>query len=148
MRKGAVSRKTKETKIEVRVDLDGSGVANIATGIGFFDHMLEQLARHSLIDIAQGYVPKRTILSEYHAAGAICGSYMIRHGKYKYIYYVGYTPMLFDLEADPHERRDLALVPEYRTELAACDAALRAIVYTRASCPPSTGKTAPVMNEA
>ena len=51
MRKGAVSRKTKETNIEVKVDLDGTGLANIATGIGFFDHMLEQLARHSLIDI-------------------------------------------------------------------------------------------------
>jgi imidazoleglycerol-phosphate dehydratase len=51
VRNGAVSRKTKETGIEVSVDLDGTGVARIATGIGFFDHMLEQLARHSLIDI-------------------------------------------------------------------------------------------------
>jgi imidazoleglycerol-phosphate dehydratase len=51
MRKGAVARKTKETNVEVRVDLDGTGLANIATGVGFFDHMLEQLARHSLIDI-------------------------------------------------------------------------------------------------
>ncbi|MGQ0446604.1 MAG: imidazoleglycerol-phosphate dehydratase HisB [Beijerinckiaceae bacterium] len=51
MRKGAVSRKTKETDIEASVDLDGVGQAKIATGIGFFDHMLEQLARHSLIDI-------------------------------------------------------------------------------------------------
>jgi imidazoleglycerol-phosphate dehydratase len=51
MRKGAVSRKTRETEIEVSIDLDGTGVAKIATGIGFFDHMLEQLARHSLIDI-------------------------------------------------------------------------------------------------
>jgi imidazoleglycerol-phosphate dehydratase len=51
MRKGAVSRKTKETEIEVSVDLDGAGLAKISTGIGFFDHMLEQLARHSLIDM-------------------------------------------------------------------------------------------------
>jgi imidazoleglycerol-phosphate dehydratase len=51
MRTGAVSRKTKETGIEVCVDLDGTGMARIATGIGFFDHMLEQLARHSLMDI-------------------------------------------------------------------------------------------------
>jgi imidazoleglycerol-phosphate dehydratase len=52
MRKAFVSRKTKETEIEVRVDLDGQGLAEISTGIGFFDHMLEQVARHSLIDIA------------------------------------------------------------------------------------------------
>jgi imidazoleglycerol-phosphate dehydratase len=51
MRTGAVMRKTKETDIAVSVDLDGTGAAKIATGIGFFDHMLEQLARHSLIDI-------------------------------------------------------------------------------------------------
>ena len=51
MRNGAVTRKTKETAIEVSVDLDGTGMARIATGIGFFDHMLEQLARHSLMDI-------------------------------------------------------------------------------------------------
>ena len=51
MRKGAITRKTKETHLEVKVDLDGTGLANITTGIGFFDHMLEQLARHSLIDI-------------------------------------------------------------------------------------------------
>ena len=51
MRTGAVTRKTKETDIVASVALDGTGLANIATGIGFFDHMLEQLARHSLIDI-------------------------------------------------------------------------------------------------
>ena len=51
MRKGAIARKTKETSIDVGVDLDGSGVSDIATGVGFFDHMLEQLARHSLIDM-------------------------------------------------------------------------------------------------
>ena len=51
MRKGAVARKTKETSIEVGLDLDGSGAADISTGVGFFDHMLDQLARHSLIDM-------------------------------------------------------------------------------------------------
>lgn len=46
-----IARETKETRISVRVALDGTGQYDIATGIGFFDHMLEQLARHSLIDI-------------------------------------------------------------------------------------------------
>jgi imidazoleglycerol-phosphate dehydratase len=51
MRKGAITRKTKETSIEIAVDLDGTGASDIATGVGFFDHMLDQLARHSLIDM-------------------------------------------------------------------------------------------------
>ena len=51
MRRGAVKRKTKETDIEVAVDLDGTGKASAATGIGFLDHMLDLLARHSRIDI-------------------------------------------------------------------------------------------------
>jgi len=46
-----VERNTKETRITGRVDLDGSGTADVSTGIGFLDHMLEQLARHSLIDL-------------------------------------------------------------------------------------------------
>ncbi len=50
-RQATISRKTKETEITATVDLDGSGAFDIATGIGFLDHMLEQLARHSMIDI-------------------------------------------------------------------------------------------------
>ena len=51
MRKGTVERKTKETSIRASVDLDGSGRYKVSTGIGFLDHMLEQLSRHSLIDL-------------------------------------------------------------------------------------------------
>ncbi len=51
MRKASVERATKETSVTATVNLDGSGAYDVSTGIGFLDHMLEQLARHSLIDI-------------------------------------------------------------------------------------------------
>ena len=51
MRQADISRNTLETKIRVALDLDGSGVSKLATGIGFFDHMLDQIARHGMIDL-------------------------------------------------------------------------------------------------
>ena len=51
MRQATVKRQTKETRIEATLDLDGTGVYDVTTGIGFLDHMIEQLSRHSLIDI-------------------------------------------------------------------------------------------------
>jgi imidazoleglycerol-phosphate dehydratase len=51
MRTATVERKTKETQIKVKLNLDGSGIYTVSTGIGFLDHMLEQLSRHSLIDL-------------------------------------------------------------------------------------------------
>ncbi|MEM6487558.1 MAG: imidazoleglycerol-phosphate dehydratase HisB, partial [Pseudomonadota bacterium] len=51
MRVGEKERRTKETSVSVRLDLDGTGAADCATGIGFLDHMLDQLGRHGLIDL-------------------------------------------------------------------------------------------------
>ncbi len=52
MRKYSIKRKTKETEIKVDLDLDGNGKSKIETGIGFLDHMIEQLAKHSMFDIS------------------------------------------------------------------------------------------------
>ena len=51
MRTGRITRNTAETKIEIEVNLDGSGTYDVSTGIGFLDHMVEQFAKHSLIDV-------------------------------------------------------------------------------------------------
>jgi imidazoleglycerol-phosphate dehydratase len=51
MRKASIERKTTETEVSCTVNLDGTGAYDVKTGVGFFDHMMEQLARHSLIDI-------------------------------------------------------------------------------------------------
>jgi imidazoleglycerol-phosphate dehydratase len=51
MRTASIDRKTNETEISVRIDLDGTGAHSMKTGVGFFDHMLDQLSRHSLIDM-------------------------------------------------------------------------------------------------
>ena len=91
------------------------------------------LPGRSLLDIAQGLVPPRTILSEYHAAGAASGSFMIRHGKWKYIHYVGLPPMLFDLNADPYERKDLGRDTAYTAVIKECEAALRKVVDPEAA---------------
>lgn len=52
MRHAVISRNTKETQIQVRLELDGTGECAVETGIGFFDHMLEQIARHGLMDLS------------------------------------------------------------------------------------------------
>jgi imidazoleglycerol-phosphate dehydratase len=70
-RRASVVRKTRETDITASVDLDGTGAAAIQTGIGFLDHMLEQLARHSLIDIT--LEAKGDLHIDFHHTTEDCG---------------------------------------------------------------------------
>lgn len=61
---------------------------------------------------------ERVVLSQYHAGGAVSGAYMLRRGAYKYIYYVGFPPELYNLAADPEELDNLAVRPEHAQTLA------------------------------
>jgi choline-sulfatase len=70
----------------------------------------------------------RIAFSEYHAAGSPSGSFMIRKGRYKFIYYVGFTPELFDLETDPEELTNLAQDDAYADTVQTFEGYLRAIV--------------------
>ena len=102
---------------------------SVIAGVGASAHPDDaNLPGRSLIDIARGENPERTILSEYHAAGSICGAFMIRRGRYKYVHYVDLPPILFDLERDPYERVDLGCDPAYAGLVADCEAALRTVV--------------------
>lgn len=77
----------------------------------------------SLIDIAAAPAePERVVFSEYHAAGAVSGAFMLRKGRWKYNYYEGFAPELFDLENDPEECIDLAADPASEPVLAAMHA--------------------------
>ena len=64
MRTATIERNTKETQIKVTVDLDGTGEYNVSTGVGFLDHMLEQLSRHSLMDLT--VAPKGDTHIDFH----------------------------------------------------------------------------------
>ena len=70
-RQATIERKTKETEIRATVDLDGTGAYDISTGIGFLDHMLEQLSRHSLIDIT--LEAKGDLHIDFHHTTEDCG---------------------------------------------------------------------------
>src|SRR5581483_3383255 len=99
--------------------LDGVGLSADADGV----------PGHSLFDLAnKADDPERIAFSEYHAAASPSASYMLRKGRFKYIYYVGFAPELFDLEADPEESTNLAGRPEYAATVKRLDATLRDIV--------------------
>jgi choline-sulfatase len=83
----------------------------------------------SLWPVATGETsPQRTIFSEYHAAGSPTGIFMTRGERYKYLHYVGMPPELYNLETDPQERHNLAIIPDYQTIRTACERELRDIV--------------------
>lgn len=86
-----------------------------------------------LLAIVRGTAPRRIVLSEYHAAGAATGVFMIRKGAFKYVHYVGMPPQLFDLDADPQETRDLGQLPEWQGLVAQCEAELRRVVDPEAA---------------
>jgi imidazoleglycerol-phosphate dehydratase len=70
-RQATIARRTKETDITATVDLDGTGAYDVKTGIGFLDHMIEQLARHSLIDIK--LAAKGDLHIDFHHTAEDCG---------------------------------------------------------------------------
>ena len=85
------------------------------------------LPGRSLYAIAEGADADRAVFSEYHAVASPTGAFMIRRGRYKLTHYVGMAPELYDLEADPEERTDLAADPAYADTVAELTAALNAI---------------------
>ena len=92
------------------------------------------LPGRSLFDVAGApYDATRTVFSEYHAFASPSAAFMLRNGRYKYNYYVGYAPELFDLQADPGEARNLAADPAHAAILAGFDAQLRAILDPEAT---------------
>ena len=96
-------------------------------GLSLTEQEENDMPGHSLYRLAHDEKPQRTVLSEYHAASACTGFFMIRHNQYKYVHYVDYEPQLFDLAADPQETHDLAADPGYRDVLSECESKLREV---------------------
>jgi choline-sulfatase len=89
---------------------------------------MAQRPGRSLFDVARCEPdPERLVFSEYHAAGSNTGGFMLRRGRWKYHYYVGFQPELFDLQDDPEELVDLATSPAHAEVLASMHALLLTI---------------------
>lgn len=113
--------------------IDGYPAILQAAGL---DPHIEQagIPGRSWFDIARSEDdPERIAFSEYHAIGSPSAGYMLRKGRYKLNYYVGFRPELFDLVADPEEAHDLARHPGHAAALADCERALRRIVDPEAT---------------
>lgn len=111
----------------------GTHVSLVDVGATLMDWMgveaPDGLPGRSLIDLAQAPDdPGRPTFSEYHAAGAATGAYMLRQDRWKLIHYVDMAPQLFDLAADPEERTDLAPAGQHQHIVDALTASLREIV--------------------
>jgi len=91
-----------------------------------------KLPGSDLLDVVAGTAAPRTVMSEYHAAGSATAAFMVRHGKFKYVHYVGMKPQLFDLEADPYESRDLGEEAGFEGVVATCEARLRRVLNPEA----------------
>ena len=106
--------------------VDGYPSIMDAVGEDFGDGKLPGRSWFSIA--AEPYDSDRTVLSEYHAVGAATGAFMLRQGRYKYCYYVGMAPQLFDLENDPEELSDLASNDGMRDQIKHFEIMLRELV--------------------
>ena len=104
-----------------------------STGVPLNPEEENHMPGHSLLQLAHGATPERTIFSEYHAMGALSSFYMVREQHWKYVHYVGYAPQLFDLESDPHEKIDLGTSPAHVDIIDRCEKKLRAVVDPEAT---------------
>jgi choline-sulfatase len=106
----------------------------ILHAIGALDLLPPELPGESVLNIANApYDPQRTVFSEYHAAGGVSASYMLREGRYKYIHYTGFAPELFDLETDSEELHDLTGDPAMAPVLCSFLAKLQSICEPEAT---------------
>ena len=104
-----------------------------SAGLDFTTDEEYKMPGFSLIRMANGEIPERTVLSEYHAAGSTTAMLMIRNGKWKYTHYVGERPELYNLESDPFETTDLSESVDHKSIVQDCEAKLRDVVDPEAA---------------